>query len=101
MSDNPVLTAITALHDVVAAIRDETVAFRVEVLGRFDRVENRLNAIRDDIEVNMARADHVERGSEAIREDVRSLREEFTIMLRKQRKMEAQLHDLTRPPSAP
>ena len=84
MGDDSILAAIAAL--------------RVAMLERFDRMENRLGLIRDDISVNMNRVDHVERtGVTAVREELRSLTEIVTTLIQKQRKVEAQLFDMTKP----
>ena len=61
MSDDPLLAALIGLRDRLDAVadefheelRDELTKLRVEMMGRFERVENRLTVIQDDIAVNM------------------------------------------------
>jgi hypothetical protein len=83
MPDDPILSAITAM--------------RVAVMERFDRIETRLTQISDDITVNMGRADRAHALADSTREELRSLSEEVAALTRKTRRLEAQVHDLTRP----
>ena len=61
MSEDPLLAALIRLRDPLDAVatkfheelRDELMKLRVEMMGRFERVENRLTVIQDDIAVNM------------------------------------------------
>lgn len=49
MSDDPVLAAL-------ARLEAGQTTFRVDVMARMDRLENKLNDIRDDMTVTMAHA---------------------------------------------
>ena len=64
MSDDPVLAALGRIEAGVVALgqelrgemtqlRVEVTQLRVETMGRFEKVENRLTMIQDDIAVNM------------------------------------------------
>ena len=45
---------IKSMQGDIKSIQGETTRLRVDMLGRFDRVEARLSDIRDDITVSMA-----------------------------------------------
>ena len=60
MSEDTILAAIAAiaaLDSKVTTLDGKVTSLRVDVLERFERVENRLTAVQDDITVNMGRAD--------------------------------------------
>jgi predicted nucleic acid-binding Zn-ribbon protein len=85
---------------ITAALATLTAAFtslRVDMLARFDRVETRLTEIRDDITVNMGRADRAHEASDNTRYELRALSQEVATLTRKQRRLEAQVDDLTKP----
>jgi chromosome segregation ATPase len=53
---------------------------RSDILERVERLEDAVNRIRDDIAVNMGAVEQVERVNEHTRADVRTLREQMSIM---------------------
>jgi len=67
---------------------------RADVMERADRLENRLNAVRDDIATNFGRADRVEQKAEAIGEQVRLLGAELTAMQRQIQRLKADVAEL-------
>jgi hypothetical protein len=66
-------------------------------MDRFDRVETRLGQISDDMTVTMGRADMAALVAVNTRDELRVLAGEVAILTRKQRMLESQVHDLTRP----
>ena len=68
----------------------------MDVLDRFERVENRLSEIRDDMTVTMGRADRAHEAADNTRKELRLLSEEVSVLTRKQRRMETRLDDLTK-----
>ena len=80
MSDNPVLAALNR--------------FRADVMGKLEKIENELSAIRDDIGVNMGRADAVDRSNERIRADVRSMHDQLVIHWRQIKRLETEVREL-------
>jgi hypothetical protein len=63
-------------------------------MGRMDRLQDSLTAIRDDIGVNMGRADAAVRVNASTREDVRGLEEQFGLMWRKIRHLENRVREI-------
>jgi hypothetical protein len=64
------------------------------VLDRFDRMETKFRALREDISVNMGRADMAHRAVDNTRDDVRALTEMVSAMERRQRSMGERLDRL-------
>jgi hypothetical protein len=81
MSDDPILVAIAQLRSDFLTELGET---RAALMERLDRV-------RDDIGVNFGRADAVQRANEHTREDLRSLTEMVTTMVRRVRKQDERI----------
>ena len=46
---------------------------RADMMGRFEHVENRLGEIRDDIGVNIGRADHADTSARAARDELKTM----------------------------
>ena len=46
---------------------------RGDMFGHFEQIENRLNEIRDDISVNMGRADHADTSARAARDELKTM----------------------------
>jgi hypothetical protein len=65
---------------IVAAITE----MRVGIMARFDRVEDRLSQISDDITVNMGRADRAHTSVENTRDELRALGHEVAAVTRRQ-----------------
>lgn len=70
---------------------------RVAVMSRFDRMEERMSQIGDDMTVTMGRADRAHGSADNTRDELRGLAQEVAVLTRKQRRLEAQLHDFTKP----
>jgi chromosome segregation ATPase len=89
--------SVTALRGTMAT-RDDLTALRVAVWERFDRVEARINQVRDDVTVSMGRADRAHGAADSVRDDLRLLADEVATLTRKQRRLEARVDELTQPP---
>ena len=85
-------------------VRGEVTQLRVAVMGRLDRVEEKLSQIRDDITVNMGAVDTARAMTNDTRRDLQELREEVSVIFRKQRRLEEQVYELAKladPPLPP
>lgn len=83
MGDDPLLTALVGLRDrldavadefheeigelrtEVGALRTEVRELRAEMSARFDRVEDRVTRLRDELDLSMGRMDEVESARES------------------------------------
>ncbi len=63
MSDDPVLAALLRLQQSVVTvgveIRHEVAELRADMSARFDRVEDKLTRLRDEVDLAMGRLDEV------------------------------------------
>ena len=80
MSDDRVLAALaqlvegqTRIEDRLTKLEDGQTKLRVNVMARFERVEDNLSEIRDDINVNMHRADRADDNASHTRDELRSM----------------------------
>jgi hypothetical protein len=87
--------AMTALRQDVTG---EITTLRVAVMDRYDRMEARFTEMSDDMTVNMASVDVVHKSNDNIRGEMNAIHEQLAVLTRKQRRLEAQVHDLTKPP---
>ncbi len=63
----------TKLEDRLTKLEDGQTKLRVDVMARFERVEDNLSEIRDDINVNMHRADRADDNASHARDELRSM----------------------------
>jgi chromosome segregation ATPase len=84
----------TKMRTELTHVQAEQTRLRVDVLDRFDRMETKLTAIREDITVNMGRADTAHRAVDNTRDDLRALSELVYAMERRQRSMGERLERL-------
>ena len=73
VSDDSVLAALARLEEGQTKMREELTQFRVDVMARFERVEDNLSEIRDDINVNMHRADRADDNASHARDELRTM----------------------------
>ena len=66
MGDDRVLAALARLEDGLTTLR-------VDVMARFKRVGDKLSEIRDDIGVNMHRADRADDNAAHARDELRTM----------------------------
>ncbi len=67
---------------------------RVAVMDRIDRLENALSEIRDDIGVNMGRADRAHQAADSTRSELRELSQEMTVMWRQIKRLDTRVSDI-------
>jgi uncharacterized coiled-coil DUF342 family protein len=89
--DTPILAALARLEASHAALR-------VDLMARMDRLEDGLTAIRTDIAVNFGAADAAKRANDNTREEVRSLSEMVSALVRKVRALETRVREITGDP---
>lgn len=90
MSDNPP-DRILAKLDALEAGQTQ---FRVELMGRMNRLGDDIGSICDDIGVNMGRADRAIEAADHPREELRALGREIAAMWRKMNRLEGDVRDL-------
>ena len=67
---------------------------RIDLMARMDRLGDDIGRIRDDIGVNMGRADRAIEAAGHTREELRSLGSEVAAMWRKVNRLESDVRDL-------
>jgi hypothetical protein len=67
---------------------------RIDLMARMDRLGDDIGRIRDDIGVNMGRADRAIEAASHTREELRSLGSEIAAMWRKVNRLESDVRDL-------
>ena len=104
MSDNP-LDRILAKLDVLETGQRQLEAshrqleagqnqLRIDLMPRMDRLGDDISRIRDDIGVNMGRAERAVEAADHTREELRSLGSEVAAMWRKVNRLESDIRDL-------
>jgi archaellum component FlaC len=111
MSDNPldrILAKLDALEasqrQVEASLRQVEAGqrqveagqtqLRIDLMGRMERLGDDIGRIRDDIGVNMGRADRAIEAADHMRDELRSLGSEIAAMWRKVNRLESDVRDL-------
>ena len=94
-----VKTELGAVKTDLAGVKTDLLGVRTDLMGRMDRLQDSLTALRDDIGVNMGRADAAVRANASTREDVRGLEEQFGLMWRKIRHLENRVREIGGDPS--
>ena len=98
MDEDRILAAIAEssrenrLHN--ESIRTELTTLRTEVMTRFERIEDKLTSMADDITVNMLAVNAENTKRNADREEVRTLVEMITVINRQMRRMQTELDEL-------
>ena len=88
---------MTGVQGTVNGMHNTVTGLRVAVMSRFDRMEERMSQFGDDMTVTMGRADRAHASAENARDELQALSQEVAVLARKQRRLEAQLHDFTKP----
>ena len=96
-----ILTMVTALQESVARLERSTEKLergqdrlRVDLMERMDRFDNALTSIRDDITVNMARADRAHEVADNTRREVQLLGEQVNAMVRQIQRLQTDVRHL-------
>ena len=90
MSDDNAQAILAALERLAAG----QATLRVELMGRMDRLQDAVTAIRDDIGVNMGAADAAMRVNDNTRADLRSLQEQVMVMWRQLKAVQARVREI-------
>ena len=108
MSDDPtarILAAIEALRGDMGQLRADMIArtdglradmgrLRVDVMGRIDRLQNSFSSMQQDITVNFAASDRVERAARNATDETRALADQVNAMERQIRLLGARVTEL-------
>ncbi len=89
---------LAALRKDVTTLQQGQTALRVDLMERMDRLQDSISACRDDIGVNMARADRAHDVNENTREELRSLSKEVSMMWRQLKQLESKVRGITGEP---
>jgi len=89
---------LLALQKSQTALEESQINLRVDVMGRMDRLENKLTEIRDDISVNMGSTYRAREAVDNTRDELRSLGEQVNIMWRQMKRLEQQVRDISGDP---
>lgn len=90
MSDS-LLDRIPAKLDVLEAGQKQ---LRIDLMARMERLGDEIGRIRDDIGVNMGRAERAIEAADHTRDELRSLGSEIAAMWRKVNRLEGDVRDL-------
>jgi predicted nucleic acid-binding Zn-ribbon protein len=85
---------LTGMHATLARMQDEQTRLRVDMVDQLEKMENKLTLIREDIAVNMGRADGAHRAADNTRDELRALNEQVQSMERRQRMLSARMDQL-------
>jgi hypothetical protein len=70
------------------------------MMERFERVENHLTVIREDIGVNMGRADRAHLAADNTRDEMHALSGQVQSMERRQRTLSLRMDQIDKPPAS-
>jgi phage shock protein A len=87
-------TKVGALEGRMTTMEGKITTLRVDLMARLDRHEDALSAIRDDIAVNMGRADRAQDAAENTRHELRALGDQVNAMYRKMKHAESRIDKL-------
>ena len=82
------------LENAQARLEESQTQLRVELMSRMDRLQNTLTGIRDDIGVNMGRADRAHEAADNTRAELRTLGEVVTGMGRQIQRLQTAVREL-------
>jgi hypothetical protein len=87
-----------AMRADIARLDRSHTTLRVDLMARMDRLQNNLNALRDDIAVNYGASDAVKRANDNTREELRGLGDIVSARYRKVIALEARVRQITGDP---
>jgi peptidoglycan hydrolase CwlO-like protein len=82
------------LEEGYKGLREDQTALRVGLMARMDRLQDTLTSIRDDIIVNMGRADRAHEAADSTRAELRALGEQVNAMTRQITRLQTQVREL-------
>ena len=96
-NDDPlpaILAALERLEARLTNLESGQTQLRVDLMGRMDRLQDSLTSIRDDIGVNMGRADRAHVAADNTRTELRALGEIVTTMGRQIQRLQTAVREL-------
>ncbi len=87
-------TDVTTLRTDVTTLRTDVTTLRTEVMARIDRLQNTVTTIRDDITVNMGRADQAHRAADNVRDELRALNDVVSGVMRQVQRLQSDVREL-------
>lgn len=94
MSDDPILAALARLEAGLTRVEAGQVSLRADVMGRIDRLQNVVEAMRDDISVNMAAASTALDRTRSTRFEVENTTETLVAMNRQIMRLRTSVEEL-------
>lgn len=87
-------TDVTSLGTSVTSLREDMNKLRIDMMDRMDRLQDVLTVQRDELVVNYGAAERVEKIARAAQEEVRTLGEMVTPMVRQIRRLQDEVRTL-------
>lgn len=94
MTDDPASAVLAALQDGQERYVEALERLRIDLTGRFDRVDQAITAIRDDITVTMRLADRAQEAADHTREGLSALGDRVTAMMHQIQDLQAEVRHL-------
>jgi len=91
---------VTRLSVETTRLGGEQIRLRIDMMERFERVENHLTVIREDIGVNMGRADRAHLAADNTRDEMHALSGQVQSMERRQRTLSLRMDQIDKPPAS-
>lgn len=91
---------VTRLSGETSRLGGEQIRLRIDMMERFERVENHLTVIREDIGVNMGRADRAHLAADNTRDEMHALSGQVQSMERRQRTLSLRMDQIDKPPAS-
>jgi len=91
-----IASELTSTHAAVAELGSELISTRTAIMGRIDRLQNAMEAVREDVAVNFGRADHVASISAGVRAEVQAIATQVSAMERQILRLRTEMDDLRR-----
>jgi hypothetical protein len=94
MTDDPASAVLAALQDGQERYVAVLERLRIDLNGRFDRVDQAIMAIRDDITVTMRLADRAQEAADQTRAGLSALGDRVTAMMHQIQDLQAEVRHL-------
>jgi hypothetical protein len=90
MSDD-ILAILRRLEAGQTRLETDIGKLRADVMARIDRLQETVNATRDDIAVAMGSADQMQRANDNTRADLRTMQEQVSVMWKQIKRLETRV----------
>jgi len=94
MTVDPASAVLAALQEGQERYVEALERLRIDLAGRFDRVDQAIMAIRDDITVTMRLADRAQEAADHTRAGLNALRDRVTAMLHQIQDLQSEVRHL-------